>query len=348
LPTPTIGATTATQAGKFFNPVLYTGNGGTQSVTGVGFQPDFSWIKTRSGTNGHAFEDAVRGAGKTLFSNETGAEFNFDSYFTAFTSDGFNLALGGGSFNTSSGSYVAWNWKANGSGSTNTAGSITSTVSANTTSGFSVVTYTGTGSAATIGHGLGVAPSMLIFKSRSNGSENWNVYHRSLGTSNNILLNTTGAAFNDTAFINNTAPTSSVLSVGGAGSTGTNQGSGTYVCYAFAPIAGYSAFGSYTGNGSSDGVFVFTGMRPAYVMIKRTDTSGEWVLKDTTRSPYNADGNTLLANRSDAEYGSGNTSIDELSNGFKCRTTSASANASGGTYVYMAFASNPFKYSLAR
>jgi len=350
LPTPTIGATTATQAGKYFNPVLYTGTGATNSITGVGFQPDWVWVKGRSGATDHGLYDAVRGVQKQLESNGTGAETTETTGITAFGSDGFTTgALA--QLNTSSATYVAWNWKANGSGSTNTAGSITSTVSANTTSGFSVLTYTGTGSAATIGHGLGVAPSMLIFKSRSNSSENWNVYHRSLGTSNNILLNTTGAAFNDTAFINNTAPTSSVLSVGGAGSTGTNQGSGTYVCYAFAPIAGYSAFGSFTGNGSTDGAFVYTGFRPAFVMLKASSTGGagyNWGMFDNDRLGYNSAQRDLRANLINDE-GTDNNLIDFLSNGFKIRSTSGGfGGGSGVTYIYMAFAENPFKYSLAR
>ncbi len=354
LPTPTIGATTATQAGKYFNTIIWTGDSANpRTFTGVGFQPDLVWAKGRSIATSHFLSDAVRGVTssdtRTLATNNTTAETNQYSPnggVTAFTSDGFttsgstNLNL-----NFSGQTFVAWNWKANGSGSTNTSGSITSTVSANTTSGFSVVTYTGNGtSGATVGHGLGVAPKMIIVKNRSTGGYNWPVYHSSLSANNILLLNTTDAQFAFSAFTS--TPSSSVFTVGSWG--GLNASPDTYVAYCFAEVAGYSKFGSYTGNGSTDGAFVYTGFRPAYVMIKRTDDVGEWVIKDTTRSPYNADGNTLLANRSDAEYGSGNTAIDELSNGFKCRTTSASANASGGTYIYMAFASNPFKYSLAR
>jgi len=346
LPTPTIGATTATQAGKFFNPVLYTGTGSNLAVTGVGFQPDFIWTKSRSAVDNHVVVDAVRGIGNILIPNSTGAASTYNA-FNSFDSDGFTKS----SLESVNGrTYVAWNWKANGTGVSNTSGSITSTVSANTTSGFSVVTYTGTGTTATIGHGLGVAPSMLIFKSRSNGSENWNVYHKSLGASTNILLNSTIAAFTDAAFLNATAPTSTVLSVGGAGSTGTNQGSGTYVCYAFAEVAGYSKFGSYTGNGSNDGPFVFTGMRPAYVMIKRTNSSGtSWNIFDTTRSPFNVTDDALFADLTNAEAVNESTlAFDILSNGFKLRTTGTSVNGSGDTYIYMAFASAPLKFSLAR
>ena len=348
LPTPTIGATTATQAGKYFNPVLYTGTGSSQSITGVGFQPDWTWLKNRSAGNNHQLFDAVRGVQKAIYSDLTLAEATNANALTAFGSDGFTLGSESG-INGSGSSFVSWNWKANGSGSSNTAGSITSTVSANTTSGFSVVTYTGQSGAGTVGHGLGVAPAMIIVKSRSNGAYGWAVWHSTFTQSEYLLMETTDVKGTASNYWNSSAPSTWTSAFGvGAGPKYVNNSGDTFVAYCFAQIAGYSAFGSYTGNGSTDGAFIYTGFRPAYVMIKRTDTSGEWVLKDTTRSPYNADGNTLLANRSDAEYGSGNTSIDELSNGFKCRTTSASANASGGTYVYMAFASNPFKYSLAR
>jgi len=348
LPTPTIGATTATQAGKFFNPVLYTGNGGTQSVTGVGFQPDFSWIKTRSGTNGHAFEDAVRGAGKTLFSNETGAEFNFDSYFTAFTSDGFNLALGGGSFNTSSGSYVAWNWKANGSGSTNTAGSITSTVSANTTSGFSIITWTGNATqGASIGHGLGAVPALFIIKNRSTAGTNWPVKTNQLSTNSYLYLNSNGASASFAFFWPND-PTSSVIYLG---SNSEVNGSGnSMICYAFAPVAGYSAFGKYTGNGSADGPFVYCGFRPRYVMIKDTQNTWPWIIVDTARNTYNTMNAYLKPNSSDAEATNFANSaiIDVTANGFKTRTSDAYTNTNGSTMIFVAFAEAPFKYALAR
>ena len=348
LPTPTIGATTATQAGKFFNPVLYTGNGGTQSVTGVGFQPDFSWIKTRSGTNGHAFEDAVRGAGKTLFSNETGAEFNFDSYFTAFTSDGFNLALGGGSFNTSSGSYVAWNWKANGAGSTNTAGSITSTVSANTTSGFSIITWTGNATqGASIGHGLGAVPALFIIKNRSTAGTNWPVKTNQLSTNSYLYLNSNGASASFAFFWPND-PTSSVIYLG---SNSEVNGSGnSMICYAFAPVAGYSAFGKYTGNGSADGPFVYCGFRPRYVMIKDTQNTWPWIIVDTARNTYNTMNAYLKPNSSDAEATNFANSaiIDVTANGFKTRTSDAYTNTNGSTMIFVAFAEAPFKYALAR
>jgi len=310
----------------------------------VGFQPDMIWTKARSAVDNNVVVDAIRGIGNILITNGTGAEQAYGA-FVSFNTDGFTKAA---AESVNGRTYVAWNWKANGSGSTNTSGSITSTVSANTTSGFSVVTYTGTGTAATIGHGLGVAPSMLIFKSRSNGSENWNVYHKSLGASTNILLNSTIAAFTDAAFLNATAPTSTVLSVGGAGSTGTNQSSGTYVCYAFAEVAGYSKMGSYTGNGSTN--FIYTGFRPAYVLIRRTNVAAGWGIIDSARNPINSANKYLNANASDAEGvgTAGSQYVDLLSNGFKCLDSSAGFNASGDNYIYMAFAESPFKYSLAR
>ena len=348
LPTPTIGATTATQAGTYYNAVLYTGNGSSRSITGLGFQPDFTWIKDRSAGFYHRLADAVRGAGKELYSNDTGAETtnNANGYVTSFNSDGFSLGTGVG-VNQNGTTYVAWNWKANGSGSTNTAGSITSTVSANTTSGFSVVTYTGNGTAgATIGHGLGVAPSMMFIKGRTN-VDNWHVYSSALGNTGGMFLNLTNAFTTSSFFWNNTSPTSTVFTVSSGSS---NNSSGVnYVAYCFSEVAGYSKFGSYTGNGSTDGPFVFTGFRPAYVMFKRTDVANDWVINDATRSAYNQTINVLYANDSAAENttGAGN-SIDILSNGFKLRQTNNGSNASGGTYIFMAFASAPQKFALAR
>jgi hypothetical protein len=338
LPTPTIGATPATQAGEFFAPVTYTGNGTTQTIT-VGFQPDFVWIKNRGNSSDHGLFDVLRGVTRRLSSNTTAVE-NTISGLTAFTADGFTIGI---DYNNNNLPLVSWNWKANGAGVTNTAGSITSTVSANTTSGFSVVTYTATGSVATIGHGLGVAPRMVILKGRS-GTTDWFVYHASIGATKGIYLNQTSAEITSANFWNNTAPTSTVFTAG----TGVGGSGVTMVAYCFAEVPGYSRFGSYTGNGSADGPFVFCGFRPRYVMIKRADATNNWILKDTTRAPYNADGNTLIADLPDSEYGPSNTLIDELSNGFKCRDTSASINFSGNTYIFMAFAEAPQKFALAR
>ena len=344
LPTPTIGATPATQAGKFFNPVLYMGNGTGQSITGVGFQPDWVWIKGRSGTTDHALYDAVRGVQNQIESNNTGAETAELTGLTAFGSDGFTTGLLA-QLNTITATYVAWNWKANGAGVTNTAGSITSTVSANTTSGFSVVTYTGSGVAGTIGHGLGAAPAMVIVKSRS-ATGDWPVYHASLGNGSNLLLNSTAASASSATIWNSTSPTSSVFSVGI--NTTSNTVTVTYVAYAFAEVPGYSKFGSYTGNGSADGPFCFTGMRPAYVMYKKAGgPDGDWVVLDVKRDPTNVTARYLAPNASQAESNDP-PFIDILSNGFKMRRASGGSNENGVLYIFAAFAEFPFKYSLAR
>jgi len=344
LPTPTIGATASTQAGKYMNTVLYTGTGSTpNAVTGVGFQPDFLWIKSRSNAYSHLLANAITGASKTLQTDSTAAEQTYGC-INSFDSNGFTVDTDGTiGANNSGSTFVAWNWKANGAGSTNTAGSITSTVSANTSAGFSIVTWTGTGSTATIGHGLGVAPKMFIWFHRTNaGAYSHITYHASLPSAAYVVyLNLTIAQSSDNNAFNSTAPTSSVFTVGGYNS------SDTMVAYCFAEVAGYSAFGSYTGNGSSDGTFVYTGFRPRYILSKRTDIAGlDWNICDTARGTYNVVAPELFANVSQAE--SSNSYYDFLSNGFKARSVSSSVNASSGTYIYMAFAENPFKYANAR
>jgi len=344
LPTPTIGATTATQAGKFFNAVTYTGTGSSLGVTGVGFQPDWVWAKGRSGATDNALYDAVRGVQKQLESNTTTAETTETTGITAFGSDGFTTgALA--QLNTSAATYVAWNWRAsNTTAVTNTSGSITSTVSANTTSGFSIVTYTGNNSNSTIGHGLGVAPKMIIVKSRS-AVEVWPVYHASLTSAAYILrLNTTAAEGNVPSTWNSTSPTSTVFSVGT--SAGVNLSPDNYVAYCFAEVAGYSKIGSYTGNGSTDGPFVYTGFRPAFIITKDTTNSAtNWYMWDSVRGTYNANTVLLFPNLSNAED---SLAIDFLSNGFKPRVAGSGLNTTNAVMIYMAFASNPFKYSLAR
>ena len=349
LPTPTIGATTATQAGKFFNPVLYTGNGTTQTISGVGFQPDLVWCKGRSNAFWHSWIDAVRGRGFASFSNVTNAEFTspVGKELTAFTSDGFSLGPDDGfSINSSGAPFVAWNWKANGSGSTNTAGSITSTVSANTTSGFSVVTYTGTGANATVGHGLGSIPKMMIVKRRST-ADTWRVYHATIGNTRFLNLNESATAGTASTVWNNTTPTSSVFSIGTE--SGVNASTSTYVAYCFADVEGYSKIGSYDGNGASDGPFIYTGFRPAYVMIKSTSLSQPWVVKDKLRAAnYNPQDGNLYPNLSNAEDTTASVYIDLLSNGFKIRGDYAGINSGTSSYIFMAFAESPQKFSLAR
>ena len=326
---------------------LYTGNGSTQTITNAaGFKPDFLWIKSRSNTYSNVLNDSVRGVTKYLFSDLTSAETTVTDAVTSFNSNGFNLNLNA-AVNGSTYTYVGWQWQAGqGSTSSNTSGSITSTVSVNTTAGFSVVTYTGTGANATVGHGLGVAPKMLLIKKRS-GADGWAVGHSSLSSYASVLqINSTAAAFTDTSFFNSTAPTSSVFSVGSGGNT--NASAATYVAYCWAEIAGYSKFGSYTGNGSTDGPFVYTGFRPKFVMIRNPSIAANWAIFDTSRDTYNVTYKFVFANSLSAESSSGDVQFDLTSNGFKVRQTSTNINGNGNTLIYMAFAENPFKNALAR
>ena len=322
---------------EYFNTVLYTGNATARSITGVGFQPDWVWIKGRTTAYNNTLFDAIRGATKRLYSNGTDAESTQTATLTSFDSDGFSLG-NNASVNSATSTFVAWNWLASNTTASNTDGSITSTVSANTTSGFSIVSYTGTGANATVGHGLGAVPKMIIVKDRS-AVKNWTVYHIGVGNDKDILLDVTNTENTSTAW-NNTTPTSSVFSIGTLGNV--NTSSNNYIAYCFAEKKGFSKFGSYTGNGNADGTFVYTGFKPAFYMIKRTDSTGSWIIKDNKRPGYNVNGSYLVANDSLAEStGSGNVASDELSNGFKIRGTSSSLNTSGGTYIYMAFAENP-------
>ena len=330
---------TINRGDDYFQAVTYTGNGSTNTITGLRFQPDFVWIKGRSGATDHALYDAVRGTTKDLVSNSTAAETTQSTGLTSFNSDGFTLgALS--KVNTNGATYVAWCWKANGAGSSNTQGSITSTVSVSTTAGFSVVTYSGTltsAGVATVGHGLGVAPKMIISKSR--GTSQWVVQHASLTSPSYFLyLNTTDAQDNKVANGTMSSPTSTVFSTNWT--TGLNTSGSNFVAYCFAEIAGFSKFGSYTGNGSADGPMVYLNFAPKFVMTKRTDTTSDWIIYDTSRNTYNVTDLRLFPNLSNAETQAGG--MDLLSNGFKLRDTGASQNASGGTYIYMAFASNPF------
>ena len=348
LPTPTIGATASTTANEYFDATTYTGNGSSQLISNSGsFQPNFVWIKERSAANQHNLMDVLR-TGLRLRTDDTAADSDSSTLFS-FASTGFNVLTSNPSYNGSAKTYVAWQWKASDSGVSNTNGSITSTVSASTTAGFSIVTYTGNSTVgATIGHGLGVAPQLIIIKSRSN-AYNWVVGSKAIdgfSTGKQLYLNTDSSVASGETFFANTQPTSSVFSV--KDNYEVNFSGYTYVAYCFAPVAGYSAFGTYTGNGSSDGPFIFTGFRPRYVMIKRSDSTADWNVRDTARSPYNVVGEALYPNLSLAEYSGSETYLDILSNGFKLRGNWNSSNASGGTYIYMAFAESPFKYSLAR
>ena len=327
----------------------YTGTGASlavsNAVNSVSFQPDFVWIKDRSNARNNSLLNSITGTSNILFSDLTNAEQTGTPYLTSFNSNGFTAGPTYANVNGSGETYVGWQWKAGGTAVSNTSGSITSSVSANTTAGFSVVTYTGTGSSgATVGHGLGAVPSMIIVKVRST-TNNWSVYHSSLGNAQTVYLNLTQAASSgSTTSWNSTTPTSSVFTIGPDGAV--NASGATFVAYCFAAVAGYSAFGSYTGNGSADGPFVYTGFRPRFVLIKRTDTTGAWCVYDTSRNTYNTADLELNPNSSAAEN-SGNA-FDILSNGFKCRDAFGAHNASGGTYVYACFAENPLKYANAR
>jgi hypothetical protein len=293
----------------------------------------------------HILQNAVTGVTKGLQSNSTAGEFTDATTLTAFNSDGYVVG-GNAQTNASSRTYVAWNWKANGAGSSNTAGSITSTVSANTTSGFSIITWTGNATqGATIGHGLGAVPALFIIKNRSNGTANWPVKTNQLSTNSYLYLNGTGGAASYSFFWPND-PTSSVIYLGS--DVEVNGNSNLMVCYAFAEVAGYSKFGSYTANGSTDGPFIYTGFRPAWILFKGTGGGTNWFLFDSKRSPNNIVINLLYPNASNAENTAGSGYVDLTSNGFKIRTISGDMNTSSATYIYACFAENPFKYSLAR
>jgi len=352
LPNPAIDPAQGSSPEDYFNSVLYTANNNNgQSVTGVGFQPDFVWIKQRTTAVGHNLEDAVRGAGKFLTS-ETNAAQDVTGNLISFDSDGFTVGTGN-RVDQGTNAYVAWNWKA-GTSFSNSAGtngaSIASSGSANTDSGFSIVSYTGdstgtNGTASTVFHGLSQAPEMIMFKPLD--TYDGAVYHSGLTSASYrlILFSASGnaAEASDNGFFNGTAPTSSVFSIGSRKHTNSNGG---MIAYCFHSVEGFSKFGSYTGNGSTDGPFVYCGFRPSFVLIKRTDSTGAWIIKDSARDTDNVVTQTLQPNTSNAE--SDDNHLDFLSNGFKCRLAQANTNASGGTYIYACFSENPFKYSNAR
>jgi hypothetical protein len=324
---------------------LYTGTGAALSVTNAaGFQPDLVWVKSRSNATDNELTDSVRGVTKSLVSNSSAAEATDTQGLTAFNSNGFTLGTDA-NYNGSARTFVGWQWKAGGAAASNTDGTITSQVSVNASAGFSVVTYTGNGTAgATVGHGLGVAPSMIIVKGRT-GTLDWRVYHSSLLNTQSLRLNLMDAAATETAAWNSTSPTSSVFSVGTSG--GTNGSGTTFVAYCWAEIDGFSKFGNYTGNGSADGPFIYTGFRPKFILIKNSNGVRNWRIIDTERDPYNYVRREIWPNSSSAET-TAFMNLDILSNGFKPRSSDAGYNISTGDYIYMAFAENPTKYSLAR
>ena len=329
--------TTINKPTDYFNTKLYTGDGTDgREITGVGFQPDWCWFKARSTAYENQVYDVVRGATKRLVTNDTTAEGTQTNGLQSFDSDGFTVGNGNGT-NVNAVTYASWNWLANGTGVSNTDGSITSTVSANTTSGFSIGTYTGNVTAgSTVGHGLGNVPKVVITKSTSHTS-NWAFYHYSNGAGNRLVLNATDASSSNNGYWNSTDPSSSVFTLGDEGND-TNGSGKDYVFYAFAEKPGFSKFGSYTGNGSTDGTFIYTGFKPAMVIFKPTSTTGNWFILDNKRNTINPLTLSLFTNLSDAETGT--YTSDFLSNGIKIRL-SGNPNSSGVSYIYMAFAEEP-------
>ena len=348
-------------ADDHFNTKVYTGNGfpasGTQSITGVGFQSDFTWIKNRARSSyNHYIFDSIRGATKALRANLTNAENTESTSLTAFDSDGFSLGANN-EVNYQNDSIVSWNWKANG-GTTTTndasatgVGTIDSVYQANTNAGFSIVTYTGTGSAGTLAHGLGTVPKIIIIKNRSS-TQNWVVYHASntsAPATDNLYLNLGNATDDEAGMFNDIAPTTTVFSIGT--NANVNNNTESHVAYLFSEVEGYSKFGSYVGNGDVDGAFIYTGFKPAMIILKRSSDTGGWQILDNKRNTFNPVDNYLLPNLDNSEYDGSTLSpainLDFVSNGIKLRTTEAVYNASGNTYMYMAFAEQPFKYSNA-
>ena len=334
--------TTVNKSTDYFNTKLYTGNGGNQTITGVGFKPDWTWFKSRDAGNSHALVDIVRGTNKVLYSDSTSTEQPISAQ--TFNSDGYAIVQDGGanSINSNGSTKVAWSWKAGGGqGSSNTDGSINTTyTSANTTAGFSICQYTGNGSNATVGHGLGVAPKMVIVK-KTSGTSQWYTYHASIGATKYLDLESTAAESTSSANWNNIAPTTTVFSLGT--NSNVNASGQTYIAYCFAEKQGYSKMGIYKGNSNPDGPFIYTGFAPVWVLCKSVSGSGspggnDWNLLDNKMTPYNMHVNKLFPNTSGVENTSAEGTLDMVSNGFKPRGTGGSEknNNSGTNYIYIA------------
>jgi len=328
--------TTINKSSDFFNTITYSGNGSNpRTLTGVGFQPDWVWQKNRTDSNGHTLADAVRGANKTLSSDGNSAEVTDkdDGHLDAFTSDGFTVGAGSSSdarVNDGSHTYVAWNWKANGSSTTtNNDGATTSYISHNSTAQFSIIKYTGTGSNTNIGHGLNGTPDCFITKGYS-GATDWHLWNNSFSANQRIKLNSTGGVSTNTSIFP-TLPDATKIYLGSGGDV--NQSGIYYICYAWKNVAGYSKFGSYVGNNNANGSFIYTGFKPSFVVIKKTNDANDWFIQDNKRLGYNPSNSYLEANTNLAEQTE--TDIDILSNGFKCRSTGGGHN--NGNYIYMAF-----------
>ena len=315
--------TTIDDPSAYFQTVIYTGNATARSITFDGntdMQPDWVWGKQRSGTDSHQVSDSVRGATKKLNPDTTAAEDTTSTHVTAFNSNGFSVGTGGG-YNGNTIAQVAWCWKKS------------------ATAGFDIVSYTGNSSVRTISHNCGAIPKMMIVKKRSDG-DNWSVYHQATGAGNFTILNTTAASAGSSTMWNNTTPTASVFSLGNKGEV--NANGQTFIAYLFADIKGYSKFGSYTGNGNANGTFVYTGFKPAFVILKESTNTQSWMLYDNKRLGYNDGEKYFIVNTSAAETINSDYHLDFLSNGIKIRGDTNDINRSGGTYIYMAFAENPF------
>jgi len=313
--------TTIDKPSDYFNTKIYTGNGGTQSITGLDFAPNWVWLKSRSAVEGHAIFDTVRGVQKRIGSNGNDVENDQSSYLTAFGTEGFTVGSSG-LVNSNSTTYVSWNWKES------------------TVAGFDIIAYQGTGSNLDLSHNLSAIPDWIMIKDRD-VDQAWRVYHKSMGFSNRLVLSETGAKSTNALGLD-ADPTSSVINIGtGTGTTNTNGDN--YICYAFKNVQGFSKFGSYTGNGNADGTFVYTGFKPAWFMCKEYSNAGNWIMFDNKREPFNLNNDFLQADLNDAEV-TGNSTIrcDFVSNGVKLKGTNNAINRSGGTYIYMAFAESPF------
>ena len=320
-----------------FNTILYSGNETGRTLTGVGFQPDFTWIKQRNRSDPHILVDSVRGGTKELSVERTSAEHTEAQGLQSFNSDGFVLGTHV-DVNRNSTNMVAWNWKAGGSASNNTDGNKTISLSVNTTAGFSVGTYAGTGQDSTIGHGLGAVPDWLMIKNRSSGSRKWQLWHNGLtGTNKYLAIDRSDAELTDSASWDNTAHSNTVWNTYGSGEA--NQNGENFVCYAWTSIQGFSKFGSYTGNANANGPFIYTGFKPAWIMTKQINGSSSWIVHDNKRDPINPIDEFFTVEENDA---AGDLdSFDLLSNGFKVRTSNGDRNSSGDIFAYWAFAESP-------
>ena len=329
--------TTIPKSSAYFEPEIYTGNGSSKTISTLNFQPDWVWIKNRATTDMNVLFDSLRGATKRIASDSTAAEATEAQDLTAFNTNGFTVGTSG-AVNTNNVSYASWNWKANGAGSSNTDGSINTTkTSANTTSGFSISTYTGTGANATVGHGLGVTPKMFIVK-RLNSTGAFRTYVEPLGNLGQLALNATDEVSDVASMWNSTSPTNSTISIGTH--AGVNASGGTYVAYCFADVQGFSKIGSYIGNGHANGTFAYTGFKPAFILVKNTGNSARnWQIYDNKRIGYNYNNYRIATNLPQTEES--NLNIDIYSNGFKTLTTDADVNENAKTYIYMAFAEEP-------